>query len=31
MAAEEVVGLAALSKPPRVYPYWMLERMSQDR
>ncbi len=31
MAAEEVARLDALSKPPRVYPYWMLERMSQDR
>jgi len=31
MAAEEVARLDELSKPPRVYPYWMLERMSLDR
>jgi aryl-alcohol dehydrogenase-like predicted oxidoreductase len=31
MTPEEVARLDELSKPPRVYPYWMLERMSQDR
>ena len=31
MTAEEVARLDALSVPPRVYPYWMLERMAQDR
>jgi len=31
MASEEVARLDELSKPPRVYPYWMLERMSLDR
>lgn len=31
MTAEEVGRLDELSKPPRVYPYWMLERMLQDR
>jgi aryl-alcohol dehydrogenase-like predicted oxidoreductase len=31
MFAEEVARLDELSKPPRVYPYWMLERMSIDR
>jgi aryl-alcohol dehydrogenase-like predicted oxidoreductase len=31
MTAEEVARLDALSAPPRVYPYWMLERMIQDR
>ena len=31
MNAEEVARLDELSKPPKVYPYWMLERMSQDR
>jgi len=31
MTSEEVSRLDELSKPPRVYPYWMLERMSQDR
>lgn len=31
MTLEEVARLDLLSKPPRVYPYWMLERMSQDR
>ncbi len=31
MTAEEVVRLDELSKPPKVYPYWMLERMSMDR
>jgi aryl-alcohol dehydrogenase-like predicted oxidoreductase len=31
MTAEEVARLDELSKPPRVYPYWMLERMSLDR
>ena len=31
IAAEEVARLDTLSTPPRVYPYWMLERMSQDR
>lgn len=29
--AEEVARLDALSAPPRVYPYWMLERTIQDR
>ena len=31
MTAEEVARLDELSKPPKVYPYWMLERMSLDR
>ena len=31
MTSEEIARLDALSKPPRVYPYWMLERMVQDR
>jgi aryl-alcohol dehydrogenase-like predicted oxidoreductase len=31
MTAEEVARLDALSKPPRVYPYWTLERQTQDR
>ena len=31
MAAEEVARLDALSTPPRAYPYWTLERTSQDR
>ncbi|MCL5266740.1 MAG: hypothetical protein M1469_01380 [Bacteroidetes bacterium] len=28
---EEVKRLDDLSKPPRAYPYWMLERLYQDR
>ena len=31
MTADDVARLDELSKPPRAYPYWMLERMSQDR
>jgi aryl-alcohol dehydrogenase-like predicted oxidoreductase len=31
MAAEEIARLDALSTPPRAYPYWTLERLSQDR
>ncbi len=31
MTGEEVARLDQLSKPPRAYPYWMLERLSQDR
>jgi aryl-alcohol dehydrogenase-like predicted oxidoreductase len=31
MTPEEVARLDELSRPPRVYPYWMLERLSQDR
>lgn len=31
MTPEEVARLDEISKPPRVYPYWMLERMAQDR
>ncbi|MGO9480523.1 MAG: aldo/keto reductase [Candidatus Kryptoniota bacterium] len=31
MTPEEVARLDELSRPPRVYPNWMLERMSQDR
>ena len=31
MTAEEVVRLDALSKRPRVYPYWTVERLTQDR
>ncbi len=31
MTVDEVVRLDALSKPPRVYPNWMLERNSLDR
>lgn len=31
MTPEEVKRLDDLSKPPRAYPYWMLERLYQDR
>ena len=31
MTTKEVAGLDELSRPPKVYPYWMLERMSIDR
>ena len=31
MTAEEVTRLDDLSKPPKVYPYWMLGRMAQER
>ena len=31
ITAKEIAGLDELSKPPKVYPYWMLERMSIDR
>ena len=31
LSAEEVSKLDELSAPPRVYPYWMLHRLSQDR
>ena len=31
MTAEEVARLDALSQPPRLYPYWTLERLSVDR
>jgi aryl-alcohol dehydrogenase-like predicted oxidoreductase len=31
MTPEEVARLDELSKPPQVYPYWMLERTVQDR
>ncbi len=31
MTPGEVVRLDELSKPPRAYPYWMLERLYQDR
>ncbi len=31
MTADEVARLDELSKPPRAYPYWMLERLSKDR
>jgi aryl-alcohol dehydrogenase-like predicted oxidoreductase len=31
MTSKEIAGLDELSKPPKVYPYWMLERMSIDR
>ncbi|MGB8657728.1 MAG: aldo/keto reductase [Candidatus Zixiibacteriota bacterium] len=31
MTAEEVSQLDQLSKPPRAYPYWMLERAREDR
>ena len=31
MTPEEVARLDALTGPPRVYPYWMLERTVQDR
>jgi len=31
MTADEVARLDALSMPPRLYPYWMLERLGQDR
>ncbi len=31
MTAEEVSKLDELSTPPRVYPYWMLQRLIQDR
>jgi aryl-alcohol dehydrogenase-like predicted oxidoreductase len=31
MTQEEVAQLDKISTPPQVYPYWMLQRMSQDR
>ncbi len=31
MTADEVARLDELSKPPRIYPYWTLERLAQDR
>jgi len=31
MTADEVARLDDLSKPARVYPYWTLERLAQDR
>jgi len=31
MTADEAARLDALSGPPRLYPYWMLERLGQDR
>ncbi len=31
MTSEEVARLDELSKPPRAYPYWMLERTVKDR
>jgi aryl-alcohol dehydrogenase-like predicted oxidoreductase len=31
MTPEEVARLDKMSTPPRVYPYWMLERLSLDR
>jgi len=31
MTADEVARLDALSMPPRLYPYWMLEMMARDR
>lgn len=31
MTSQEVAKLDELSKPPRAYPYWMLERLYQDR
>jgi aryl-alcohol dehydrogenase-like predicted oxidoreductase len=31
MTPDEVKSLDALSTPPRVYPYWMLERNLQER
>ena len=31
MTADEVARLDALSAPPRLYPYWMLEMMARDR
>ena len=31
MSMEEIARLDELSKPPKVYPYWMLEKMSLDR
>ncbi len=31
MTVEEVGKLDELSTPPRVYPYWMLQRLIQDR
>lgn len=31
MTADEVARLDALSTPPRLYPYWMLEMMARDR
>ncbi len=31
MTPEEVSKLDSLSEPPRVYPYWMLKRVIQDR
>ncbi len=31
MSAEEIARLDELSAPPKVYPYWMLQRLVQDR
>jgi aryl-alcohol dehydrogenase-like predicted oxidoreductase len=31
MTDDDVARLDAMSKPPRAYPYWMLERLAQDR
>ena len=31
MTADDVARLDELSKPPRVYPYWMLDQMNQAR
>ena len=31
MTPQEVARLDEMSMPPRVYPYWMLERLTQDR
>jgi aryl-alcohol dehydrogenase-like predicted oxidoreductase len=31
MTPEEVTRLDGISKPPRAYPYWMLERTKEDR
>ena len=31
MTADEAARLDALSEPPRLYPYWMLQRLGQDR
>ncbi|MEJ2218272.1 MAG: aldo/keto reductase [Gemmatimonadota bacterium] len=31
MTPEEVARLDALSRPPRAYPYWVLERQLEDR
>ena len=31
MTSEEVSRLNALSQPPTLYPYWFLDKVSEDR